>query len=421
MVASRDEVETRRFLVVGFFSFLRSRKVLASVLAGSCLVTVIGSIAFALGLPKSISSFSVPTRPPTNSPITAHWVTPTNESGAPEVPMPGGAVEGRGSFNAISCPTTTRCIAVGGDKSLNGVVSTSNNGGSSWTADVVASGLPELNAVSCVSATNCVAVGNGGVVTSADGGMTWVPHTIPTANTSLLGINCTSSTTCMSVGVSPGDAGPYGGQVLVSVNGGVTWVTPKLPTSIGALGSVDCPSSTFCVAVGAQILVSDDGGKSWSPRFVNGGTGILRSVACSSTTTCVAIGSNPMGVTDASASAFGVITVDGGATWSAVPMPARSWMINAISCSSDDACATSGPSPNSVAFEWTSPNGGATWSSQTLPAGVTAVSSIYCLSLSHCVFVGLQGSQPVSGVSNDGSTWNVTAATSVFATKSATS
>jgi photosystem II stability/assembly factor-like uncharacterized protein len=403
-----------------FHSFCRSRKLLILGVVGVGLLVAGGSIAAAsVGGTNSHSPSPASNR---LAPSVAIWTVPANQVNAPTISIPGGASVGNGNFNAVSCVTSTDCVAVGGNNDLAGVVATSSDGGSSWSQGTVASGEPELNAVTCQSSSDCVAVGQGATVTSSDGGATWTTHAIPTPNTTLLGVSCPSSSTCVSVGVSPGNDGPYGGQLLFSSDGGTTWTVPTLPRDVGALGSVDCPSSTFCVAVGAQILVSADGGQTWSPRFVNGGTGVLRSVSCSSASDCVAIGANPLGATVPKSVAFAVLTTDGGTTWNPVAMPAGSWTLNAISCSNGVDCTVGGLSFDaSPAPAWTSTDGGQTWSSLNLPSGVSTISSMSCQSASNCLLVGLQGSQPVSGSSKNDSPWSFSPVSSVIVSQSAAS
>jgi photosystem II stability/assembly factor-like uncharacterized protein len=400
------------------FSHYRSRKLLVLLVTGVSLIMVGGSIAAATGGKTNTRTSSHADNPV--SPIVGAWTVPANEVNVPIVPTPGGASVGDGNFNAVSCQSSTNCVAVGADNNLAGVVATSTDGGSSWTPSSIASGEPELNAVTCASATTCVAVGNGVAVTSSDGGATWTTYAIPTPNTTLLGVSCPSSTTCVSAGVSPGNDGPYDGQLLVSSDGGATWVVPTLPSDVGALGSVDCPSATFCVAVGAQILVSNDGGQTWTAQFVDGGTGILRSVSCSSPTDCVAIGANPLGATDAQTAAFGIATTDGGSTWIPIDMPASSWSVDAISCSNSVDCTVGGLSlSGDTAPAWQSTDGGTTWSSVASLSGVSAIGALSCQSASQCTVVGLQGSQPVSGSSQGSSQWTVSPVSSAFSSSAA--
>jgi len=382
--------------------FFRKRRAVVTFFAGVLLVVTAGTVATASiggtgGHARSAASTSTPV-------MSGSWTTPSNETSAPIVETPGGAMSGQGDFNAIVCSSDSACIAVGGDSKLQGVAGITTDGGATWTKGSLTSASPELNAVSCWDRPNCVAVGVGSTASSNDGGATWTTHSIPTTNTTLLGVSCPSSSSCVAVGVVPGNAGPLGGQILLSTDGGTTWTSPTVPAYVGALGSVDCPSVAFCVSVGAQILVSTDGGQSWSPRYVEGGTGILRSVSCSSATSCVALGANGAGLSDSTAGGFEVATTDAGTTWNPVAMPPGSSQVNAISCVSG-SCTVGGPALGAEATPlFQSDDGGKTWSSRSAPDGVTAIASLAC-SMTTCVFVGQEGSQAVSG-SSSGGTWS---------------
>jgi photosystem II stability/assembly factor-like uncharacterized protein len=359
---------------------------------GTISVVTVGAVnALTTSSPVAVSSTA------SGSTSISRWIVPRDETTAPAVPTAGGAASGSGSFNAVSCPTATECVAVGGDGGLNGVASTSQNGGTTWKQGALEASEPDLNAVDCASASTCVAVGQGVAARSTDGGATWTSGTIPTSDTTLLGVSCPSTSLCVGVGVSPGDAGPYAGQLLVSSDGGVSWTTPTLPASTGALGSVDCPTTSFCVSVGASIVVSNDGGTTWTERTVSGGTGVLRSVSCASATTCVAIGANPSVAQDPTATAFEDVTTDGGATWSSVAMPVGSATLDVVSCSRG-SCAAAGSTYNGTAAPiLTSSNGGTSWTSnQSIPSSVTAVSAVSCSSSNACVFVGQSGGKPVA-------------------------
>jgi hypothetical protein len=365
------------------------------------VAAAIGVIAGAAGLTVmaygAVQVFGHPaaaTSPPTTS--TVQWIVPHDQTMAPVVPTSGGAASGAGSFNAVSCPSATECVAVGADGTFGGVASTSLNGGSTWAQGRMDANEPQLESVDCFSTSICVAVGQGASVRSIDGGKTWTSSTVPTSNTTLLGVSCPSAMTCVSVGVSPGEAGPYAGQLLVSTNGGTSWSVPTLPAMVGALGSVDCPTSTFCVSVGSSIVVSTDGGVTWSQRTVTGGTGVLRSVACLSASTCVAVGANPGVAQDPSARAFGVVTTDGGATWRSVVLPAGSATLDVVSCSNTTCEAAGSEFRGTPAQILVSPDG-STWSAnQLIGTSVTAVSALSCASGANCVFVGEKGKSPIT-------------------------
>lgn len=385
-------------------------------------VIAVGVVAATFGVGVIASALSDTANTTPASLVVAHsstlpHVSNVDESLAPNVPTPGGASQGSGNFNAVSCPSTTLCIAVGGDNNLRGVAATSSDGGLNWqNSPLSTTPVTQLDAVTCVDAKHCVAVGEGAISTTSNSGASWTPRTLPTANTTLLGVSCPSTTACVAVGVSPGNAGPLVGQLVVSSDGGATWSTPTLPANIGALGSVDCPSVSFCVAVGAQILVSNDGGTTWNAVAVNGGTNVLRSVSCSSTTTCVALGANPVGAVDPTAGAFEVVTTDGGATWTSVSTPAGSASLVAISCTAGNACTAAGVSDVGAAPVYSSGDDGMTWTQETIPGSVTAVSAVRCRSGSDCVFVGREGNKPSSGHESSGAPWRVTTISTVALT-----
>jgi photosystem II stability/assembly factor-like uncharacterized protein len=323
------------------------------------------------------------------------WVVPHDQDGAPVVASAGGS--SNGGFLGVSCPSANDCVAVGSDGGQSGVASTSTNGGKTWSQSALTSGSPVLNAVDCASTSLCVAVGQGVSARSTDGGATWTNASLPTSNTTLLGVDCPSASLCVSVGVSPGNAGPYGGQLLVSSNGGTTWTAPSLPASPGALGSVACPTSTFCVSVGASILVTNNRGQSWSLATVKGGTGVLRSVSCQSATVCVAIGANPAVAQNSNAAAFGVVTTDGGITWTSVPMPSGSATLSQLSCSSSSCLAAGTAYGGSLAPVVVTSDGGTQWSANaSVGSSLTAVNGISCNSGTDCVFVGENGKNPVT-------------------------
>lgn len=367
---------------------------------GAVAIVVAAAAVGAIGTarhPRSTSSLNSPT-----TSTVVRWRVPHGETGAPYVPVSGGATSGQGGFNAVSCPTLSNCVAVGADGSLQGVTSVSSDGGNTWTQGAMAAGEPALFAVDCPSSTHCVAVGQGAAIHSTDGGATWTSVSVNSANTTLLSVSCPSVTLCVSVGVSPGVGGPYAGQLLVSTNGGASWSSAVLPPSVGALGSVNCPSTTFCVAVGASIVVSTDGGVKWVVKGVEGGTGVLRSVSCVSETSCIAIGPNPAVAQNLESPAFVVTTSNGGETWTPVSMAASSATLDVISCALGSACEAAGSSfgsNGSLVFK--SVDGGATWSPLSAPAAdLTGISAVNCVSASTCVFTGTRGGAPVIVSSN---------------------
>jgi photosystem II stability/assembly factor-like uncharacterized protein len=288
------------------------------MIGSSCLVLtgVAGGLAFGIGSgtsPSQQAALTSLTASASNSNTTPTTTAPPatgpTSVGAPKVVTPGGAAPGVGGYDAVTCPSTTSCIAVGADGSGTGTAASSNDD-SAWTALQLPPQVSELDAVACASDKDCVAVGPKTIVSTLDGGQTWELHTPPVANTTLLGVTCTAALLCVAVGMSPNPAGPYAGEIVVSTDGGSTWTPGSVPTGSLGVGDVSCPTETRCIAVGATILVSNDSGRSWTMDTVAGGSLPLRSIACSSDETCVAVGSNPSGATDPSAQATDIISTE---------------------------------------------------------------------------------------------------------------
>ena len=352
----------------------------------------------------SATASSVPfTTPTTSAPLTG-----PSSAGAPDVPTPGGASAGIGGFDAVACPTTSFCVAVGANGSGSGVAATSGDGGTTWTSQTVPSQAPELDAVACANTDDCVAVGSEAELTTMDGGVSWSSQALPVPNTTLLGVTCTSTLLCIAVGVARDSIGPYAPVVLTSSDGGSSWSTGSLPAGSLGVGSVACPTSTDCIAVGATVLTSEDSGATWQTGTVNGGSGPLRSISCSSSEVCVAVGPNAAGLSDPSAAATAIVTTDGGATWNPENFPSGTSGVNQMSCASSTQCSAVGSSLSASSSGTVqladSADGGQTWSLASPLAGLTSVASISCPAVGECVVVG-QSASGAEASSLQNGTW----------------
>jgi len=192
---------------------------------------------------------------------------------------------------AVSCPSTTLCIAV--DTYGEVLTSTHPTGAASaWTYANVASGAA-FNDISCPSSTLCVGVtGAGAVITSTNPTgkeAAWRESNL-IGSTSLLGISCPSTSLCVAVG--------GGGSVVTSTNpaGGVaTWSVTTLAAA-GGLSGVSCPTESFCVVVDfstGSVLTSTDptgGATTWTPTKV-AQANALNAVSCPTVSFCVAVDS----------------------------------------------------------------------------------------------------------------------------------
>ena len=128
-------------------------------------------------------------------------------------PIPGGSSP---TASAILCANSTVCVAVG-TRFITATVGVgfgmavrTNDRGSSWSPQRVGtSTVVNVQGVSCPSTTRCEAVGTayvsstyvGTVLTTSDGGTSWTTHSLtPQSAFTLSGIDCVDATWCEAVG-----------------------------------------------------------------------------------------------------------------------------------------------------------------------------------------------------------------------------
>jgi hypothetical protein len=275
-------------------------------------------------------------------------------------------------LKGASCVTPAWCAGVGTVSVLpNGASATFAEtwNGSGWMTvpapNIAGSDASQLLAVSCTSTSACLAVGSYSIGNSVVdlveswNGRQWSIASSPTsvgfADSTLAGVSCSSATVCTAVGWES-VAGLQEFPFAANMNGG-TWTTdtPPLPasTNSAAFDAVSCASAAACVAVGyadtsaAYIPLAERwNGGSWTLQSpVNpGGQGvpILESVSCPSPKSCEAVGSF---TGDNGYAAF----AEGwnGNTWVLQTLPAQptgvpSSDLKAVSCLPNGDCAAVG-------------------------------------------------------------------------------
>jgi photosystem II stability/assembly factor-like uncharacterized protein len=385
------------------------------VVVAVALATTIGAVVIhtaasstSPGSSHSLTAAAPPTTTTTTTTVPAALVNGPSQTKAPAFPISGGQQKGYGNFNALTCATTTICVAVGADDQGNGVASTSSDGGTTWSKVAMPVGTPVLDAVACGDSAHCVAVGQGAVAVTADQGSSWSLHPLPTANTTLIGADCPSTSVCVAAGIAENVTGPYVGTVERSSDGGDTWQAASVPTGTKGIGGVVCPSITDCIAVGDSLLVSHDGGATWATTTAPDGISQLRTVSCSSTTMCGAIGPNPQGVFNPNVPADAIETTDGGSTWTNLTLPAATGSLAQISCSAIE-CLAGGLSATAggAAPLYQSSDGGSTWKpAPQAPSGLAAIVGLSCPAANQCAIVGrASDGTATTSASGDLSTW----------------
>ena len=161
---------------------------------------------------------------------------------------------GLAGFSAISCPTTSFCIAVD-NGATNQIATTTNPAGpaSAWTLTTVGSGVL-LDSAYCTSSTLCV-VGGSNIyfsTTPTGGASAWkATAALSSSNSVVSSLACNTVKLC--VGVGYGNAA-VGLSVASSAPTSITWsqgIVGADPPAQGAalVDSVACPERNFCIAV----------------------------------------------------------------------------------------------------------------------------------------------------------------------------
>jgi hypothetical protein len=276
-------------------------------------------------------------------------------------PVPAGTVSA--GLSGVSCPSPRACTAVGeffgsGQRELP---LAERWDGTGWRIQPVpgpagARRGSELSAVSCPSATRCFAVGHyftrSGSVALAEtwNGARWAVQPLPGAvsNTFLLGVSCVTPRACVAVG-------SYGTEVW----NGTSWRFAPMATPTGgqviSLNGVSCTSGSACTAVGSYFsqvggplnLAETWNGTAWrvqpTPNRMAQGRNQLNSVSCTSPLACTAVGVDA--ASDFSPPGGFVETWDG-TRWrlQATPIPAGTVLAElfTVSCPGPPACTAVG-------------------------------------------------------------------------------
>ena len=278
------------------------------------------------------------------------------------------------SMNAISCATTTACVAVGD----SGSVIHSTDGGATWASSTAISGSGSLRSVSCPSATNCFAAAANGIYWTSDGGATWPGHFTPSQ--AVGSISCVASS-CVAVGGA--------GTIVVTANGGGTW-TSKTSGTARALVAVSCPTATACIATGAggAVLSSVDGGTTWNQQYA--GADMLSSISCATANSCHAVDSNAREIVATSSGGVG--------TWSFHGPSGNTNNLRGISCPSATACYAVGYPGTFLDTH----DGGATWVDHSVTTS-DSLFAVSCPSTTTCFAAGFPG--VIYRTTDSGVTW----------------
>jgi hypothetical protein len=228
-------------------------------------------------------------------------------------PTPNPPAAAGSDLNAVSCTSTSACIAVGAtvDNSNNSVGTLAEQwNGTTWTIQPTpaAAGLGSaLNAISCSSPNSCTAVGNTATSPLAEhwDGASWTIQPTPAPanvqNSGFGGVSCTSASSCIAVGGTFDSSGNLAGTFAEQWNG-TAWSmlpTPTASTPGYNMQAISCTSSSNCTGVGQTdtgLLAERWNGTTWTeqsvitPAGTEGNGDTFTGVSCSSPSACTATG-----------------------------------------------------------------------------------------------------------------------------------
>lgn len=279
-------------------------------------------------------------------------------------------------LEAVSCPDTDFCVAVGYYEDSKTLIETWN--GSRWS--ITPSPDPSnstnvLRGVSCVTSSFCVAAGSFFSTASRTdrtlvltwNGQTWSVAHSPSSGGGdyhLLSVSCTETSDCVAVGFY---ANPGVIWSLIETWNGTKWSitpNPNKQNDINHLTGVSCTGGKyyFCEAVGyfenhsedSKTLTETWNGASWSitPSPDKGSSdNSLSSVACTSRVFCITVGDYASAATLTNGS---LIEQWNGSAWSissSISRVREAHSLDGVSCAEASSCVAVGSLANPAITE----------------------------------------------------------------------
>jgi hypothetical protein len=368
------------------------------------LQPVVGSHFLSVSCTKASACTAVGESPSGSGtvPLAERWIG--NGWVVQSAPAPAGATFSQ--LSAVSCTSATRCLAVG-DAQTGGsrrpLAELWN--GSSWKIQAppkpTGQPLSELTGISCPSATRCFAVGrsarNNVQKTLAEtwNGKKWVVQKTPSPvkNDVLNAVSCWAANSCMAVGSD-----------LAERWNGKSWSTLKIGQPSGSaadLTGVSCTKAGPCYAVGGNFRQAVQSsvaelwnGTKWSvqpvPLTASSDPSLLAGVSCTTATNCTAAG-----FYDDPANGDRALAEDFSIRWQDVPPAAFNGALaaglNGVSCSSPNACLAVGTvEGGDMAFRAISETwNGNGWAARIMPRPkITHLAAVSCTTATACTAVG---------------------------------
>lgn len=289
-------------------------------------------------------------------------------------------------LDAVNCPSTNHCLAVGSVPGHGGVIVGTEDGGRQWNALPVPGNVSSVDSITCVSDSVCAATATASgvplVMTTTHGGATWTLHRVPPRVGSLTAIACLSKTDCVAGGHSGTSIMNSYGVIIGSGGASGPWrFVLAQRNGLYAITGISCPSSSACQAVGygdigVNVIVGTvDGAQSWANE--ESGDYGTQSVACSSLRSCVAVGGGLEELVQT--------TTNEGKTWVPRATPAPAASLSKVACASLTAtCEAGGETDQGAGVIISTANAGETWASEPIPSGLGLITGLSCPSALRC-------------------------------------
>ena len=330
---------------------------------------------------------------------------------------------------SLACSSSTACTAVATyypfPFSGRDVPLALRWNGRGWSGAIMAvppnSGIVLVSAISCPSASFCVAVGGstgpapGRYVPLAErwNGAQWSLQPVPVpmrrrVSSRLTSVSCTSPIDCTAVGESVSSGSRRPARPLVERWNGTTWSIER--TSGGPLISVSCTSPRACTAIDGTAnrgFAERWDGSTWAaqpnphPRRFQGSNGDseLSGVSCASRDACTAVGYST------SMRGFNTVRITlaeywNGSHWSVqqTPSPIQLDELKSVSCSSGSSCVAVGDYTNragdttfSLVERWQDGRWSVLPTPRRLSTGKStdsALEAVACFATGSCIAVG---------------------------------
>jgi hypothetical protein len=345
--------------------------------------------------------------------------------------------------DAVSCTSSTACVAVGSLTTLQGSTQTlaeqlfegpgkepEGEEEEEWrvldTPSLSGTRSSSLLGVSCAAATACIAVGRSVETTGAVSalaelwnGTSWslssTPDPAGSRDARLNEVSCTAEDACTAVGSYTHKGATLG---LVERWNGTEWTIQESPnpseSKQAQLLGVSCISPSACTAVGsymtgsgAQALAESWDGTTWSLRPAPAPAGAvsaqLLSVSCTAASACTAVGAY-----NTSDTALALAERWNGNEWSIQSTPDRGTknVLDGVSCTGFRACTAVGhATEGTLAEEWN----GSEWIMRETPSPTarSRLLAVACISATSCKAAGEDGQGVSLDESLNGSAWSI--------------